>query len=290
MKCHCHWKMKNTSDPWCENYVRHTFWETMMDGKIYTPKSKPSVKAHIRYHTHPKLLPYPSKHISIRMTFRHTLFFHLTHVIGGIQEDKYAVVDMTRVDGERTPLILEEVDISRAMFEIYEGGVVRTELWKLSLETNRIFQFMHQGLTFIVCMLSCYILHPTYHSLHILQVKEISHDSRIARVVRADVNWITSPRSVLTNLSAFIWPGALETSRKVYLLELIYYMYQGQVYSNVDAIQTYRIKEIKGSPHRAYYGSMWMVLMVWSQFQISCRHWSSSEGFRWSTIPGSIDS
>ncbi|KAG5716255.1 putative ATP-dependent helicase HRQ1 [Termitomyces sp. T112] len=112
------------------------------------------------YHTHPEFLPFPSKFISIR----------------GTQEETYAVVNVTKAEpcsGKGS--ILEEVEITRAIFEIYEGGV-----------------FMHQGLTFIV--------------------KEVSHDSKIAYVTRADVSWITSPRD----------------------------------FTNIDAVQTYRIKEIRG--------------------------------------------
>jgi hypothetical protein len=73
-------------------------------------------------------------------------------MIGGIQEDKYAVVDVTRVDVGRAPSILEEVEVSRAMFEVYEGGVVCTNLWAPASDTDRLYQFMHQGLTFIVCL------------------------------------------------------------------------------------------------------------------------------------------
>ncbi|KAJ7168143.1 DEAD/H helicase [Mycena crocata] len=119
------------------------------------------------FHTHPKFLPFPSKFISIR----------------GIQEDVYTVVDVTRLGQPGGSIhLLEELEISRAIFEIYEGGV-----------------FIHQGLTYIV--------------------KEVSHDSKMAKVIRADINWTTSP-------------------------------------SNIDAIQTYRIKEIKTSPHRAFYGRL----------------------------------
>ncbi|KAF8894415.1 P-loop containing nucleoside triphosphate hydrolase protein [Infundibulicybe gibba] len=53
--------------------------------------------------------------------------------------------------------IIEELEISRAIFEIYEGGV-----------------FLHQGQPYIV--------------------KEVSHDSKIAKLLQADVNWITTPR------------------------------------------------------------------------------------------------
>jgi len=85
---------------------------------------------------------FPAKHISLR----------------GGEEEKYDVVDVTRVNkpGGRAQ-VLEEVEISRALFEIYEGGI-----------------FIHQGLTFLV--------------------KEVSHDAKIARLIRSDVNWITEPR------------------------------------------------------------------------------------------------
>ena len=63
-----------------------------------------------RYHTHPRYLPYPSKHVSIR----------------GIEEEKYSVVDVTRVGKPNgVAYILEEIELSRALFEIYEGAVVR---------------------------------------------------------------------------------------------------------------------------------------------------------------------
>ncbi|KAH9483859.1 ATP-dependent helicase hrq1 [Psilocybe cubensis] len=90
------------------------------------------------YHPDPKFLPFPSRHVAIR----------------GTQEETYMVVDMTNSTSLNK---LEEVEFSRALFELYEGGV-----------------FMHQGETFIV--------------------KEVSHDSKVAKVVRADVNYITSPR------------------------------------------------------------------------------------------------
>ncbi|KIJ60621.1 hypothetical protein HYDPIDRAFT_32044 [Hydnomerulius pinastri MD-312] len=134
------------------------------------------------YHTHPKFLPYPAKHVSIR----------------GIEEEKYSLVDITKV-GEKNevPKILEEVEISRALFEVYEGGV-----------------FMHQGLTFIV--------------------KEVSHDTKMARLVRADVNWITSPRD----------------------------------FTNVDAKQTYRIKAIPNSPHMVFFGGVDIVTVVYGFYKI----------------------
>ncbi|KAF8964071.1 DEAD/H helicase [Flammula alnicola] len=93
------------------------------------------------YHTNPKYLPFPSRHVSIR----------------GAQEDTYMVVEVKDNQTQKETHMLEEVEFSRALFELYEGGV-----------------FMHQGETFIV--------------------KEISHDEKVAKVVRTDLNYITSPR------------------------------------------------------------------------------------------------
>ncbi|KAI8998791.1 DEAD/H helicase [Trametes punicea] len=134
------------------------------------------------YHTHPRYLPYPSRHVSIR----------------GVEEEKYSVVDVSRVGkpgGSAT--ILEEVELSRALFEIYEGAV-----------------FIHQGLTFLV--------------------QEVSHDTKVAKLVRSDVNWITEPRD----------------------------------FTNVDAMQTYRIREIKDSPHRAFYGRVELFTLVYGYFKL----------------------
>jgi DEAD/DEAH box helicase domain-containing protein len=58
--------------------------------------------SHRRYYTHPSYLPFPAKHVTIR----------------GVEEEKYAIVDIAK------GTILEEVEISRALFEIYEGAVV----------------------------------------------------------------------------------------------------------------------------------------------------------------------
>ncbi|KAJ7632232.1 P-loop containing nucleoside triphosphate hydrolase protein [Roridomyces roridus] len=160
------------------------------DTEFFGPLMKELCQTRLRvdsddwYHTHPKFLPYPSKHVFIR----------------GIQEERYTVVDITSLSdrsGGGSMYILEEVEISRALFEIYEGGV-----------------FIHQGLTYII--------------------KEISHDSKVAKVVRADINWITAPRD----------------------------------FTNVDAIQTYRIKEIKKSPHLAFYGRIDIQVIVFGYYKI----------------------
>ncbi|KAI9456100.1 hypothetical protein HD554DRAFT_2317614 [Boletus coccyginus] len=129
------------------------------------------------YHPHPKFLPYPTKYVSIR----------------GAEDDKYTLVDITK----DVPNILEEIEFSRALFEVYEGGV-----------------FMHQGLTFIV--------------------KEVSHDTKMAKLMRADVNWITSPRD----------------------------------FTDVDAKQTWRIKSIPDSPYLTYFGRVDAVTVVYGFYKI----------------------
>lgn len=42
---------------------------------------------------------------------------------GGAQEERYIVTDITKADSSGMTII-EEVEVSRAMFELYEGGIV----------------------------------------------------------------------------------------------------------------------------------------------------------------------
>lgn len=61
-----------------------------------------------RYHTHPRYMPFPAKHVSLR----------------GIEEERYTVVDISRLGQPGgTAKVLEEVEVSRALFETYEGAV-----------------------------------------------------------------------------------------------------------------------------------------------------------------------
>ncbi|KAJ1306701.1 hypothetical protein OPQ81_007693 [Rhizoctonia solani] len=122
------------------------------------------------YHASPKFLPFPSKYTSIR----------------GIEEEKYTVIDTTLLEhSEGQARILEEIEVSRAIFELYEGGV-----------------FMHQGQTYIVT--------------------QVNHDEKQARIVRSDVNWTTRPRD----------------------------------FTDINATQTHRIRAVKKSTQRAFYGSV----------------------------------
>ncbi|CAL1704265.1 unnamed protein product [Somion occarium] len=161
---------------------------TIADEQYFGPLTKEICESSLKkdedgwYHTHPKFLPYPSKHISLR----------------GVEEEKYLAVDISRVGKPGgQPKILEEVELSRSLFELYEGAV-----------------FIHQGVTFLV--------------------KEVSHDSKMAKLLRADVNWTTEPRD----------------------------------FTNVDAIQTHRIREIKGSSQCAFYGRVELITTVFGYFKV----------------------
>jgi DEAD/DEAH box helicase domain-containing protein len=65
------------------------------------------------FHAANRYLPWPSKHVSIR----------------GIEEDQYAVVDITN----NRNIVIEEVEASRTGFTLYEGGI-----------------FIHQGYPYLV--------------------------------------------------------------------------------------------------------------------------------------------
>ncbi|KAG6849336.1 hypothetical protein H0H93_009302 [Arthromyces matolae] len=181
---------------WCSR-PSHEMPLSSEDRSYFGPQFEEICNMHLRqdqhgwYHAHPKFLPFPSKFISIR----------------GAQEDKYAVINVTKTEESGQPgSILEEVEVSRSMFELYEGGVV----------------------------------------------KHVLHDSKVAHVVRADVNWLTSPRDFTQVL--LLCP--LNTT--------LFYRSS----RNVNAVQTHRIKEIKGSSYRAYYGKVDVEVMVFGFFKI----------------------
>ncbi|CAK5279481.1 unnamed protein product [Mycena citricolor] len=108
--------------------------------------------------------------------------------------------------------MLEELELLRAMFEVYEGGV-----------------FLHRGRTFVV--------------------QDVNHDSRIARVTRADVNWVTAPRD----------------------------------FTDVDAIQTWRIKQV--GAWRACYGRVHVQVIVFGFYKI--RHNTILDAVALDTAPWS---
>ncbi|CDR98816.1 related to HRQ1-putative RecQ helicase [Sporisorium scitamineum] len=119
--------------------------------------------------------------------------------IRGARQDSYCYIDDTpgRAGGAR---VMEEVETERAIFEAFEGAV-----------------FMHQGLSYIC--------------------REINHETRIARMVQADVNYHTRPRD----------------------------------HTNTDAMETYRIRRLRESPYLAYYGKVTIASYVWGYFKVDRR-------------------
>ncbi|KAK0448318.1 P-loop containing nucleoside triphosphate hydrolase protein [Desarmillaria tabescens] len=144
------------------------------------------------YHTHHKFRPYPSKHIALR----------------GVQEDKYLIIDVT----QERHIILEEMEMSRVLFEIYDGGVVCSIFYFCNHYLTLSSKFIHQGTTYIV--------------------KELRHSAKTATLIQKDVDYITSPRD----------------------------------YTDVNAAQTLRIREIKGSSELAYYGNVEVRTLVFGYF------------------------
>ncbi|KIY63164.1 P-loop containing nucleoside triphosphate hydrolase protein [Cylindrobasidium torrendii FP15055 ss-10] len=140
-------------------------------------KSRLTADADGWYHTNTKFLPHPARYVAIR----------------GVQDEKYLVIDVT---GGRYR-ILEEMEIARVLFDIYEGGV-----------------FLHQGQTYVV--------------------QTVLHAAKQAKLVKTDVNWITKPRD----------------------------------YTDINASQTHRIREIQGSRVLAYYGLVNVSVHVFGFFKI----------------------
>jgi len=72
-------------------------------------------------------LPFPSKYVSIR---------------GSTDEEKYVAVDITRIVQVGSGFhVLEEIDLSRALFEIYEGAVVSHQMithWPRSVDAGLV--------------------------------------------------------------------------------------------------------------------------------------------------------
>ncbi|PWY97459.1 P-loop containing nucleoside triphosphate hydrolase protein [Testicularia cyperi] len=119
--------------------------------------------------------------------------------IRGARQETYCYIDDTpgRSGGAQ---VMEEVEIERAIFEAFEGAV-----------------FMHQGLSYLC--------------------REINHDTRIARMVQADVNYHTRPRD----------------------------------HTDTDAMETYRIRRLRDSPYLAYYGKVTIASYVWGYFKVDRR-------------------
>ena len=57
----------------------------------------------------------------------------------GVEEEKYVLIDITDFERGGTAKLVEEVEISRALFEVYEGGVVRATRLRGRSRTYLVF-------------------------------------------------------------------------------------------------------------------------------------------------------
>ncbi|TIB64519.1 hypothetical protein E3P77_03123 [Wallemia ichthyophaga] len=117
------------------------------------------------YHCDPRLRPYPSRFVKLR----------------GNEESAYKVFNMHK----NSESLIEQVQESRAIFELYEGGI-----------------FFNAGLAY--------------------QMYEVSHDTKTVRAKQVDVNFNTKPR----------------------------------YFTDVDPMETFRMRAIEGSTRRAFYGKI----------------------------------
>ena len=113
------------------------------DGVYFGPKVAEIAETRLRkgalgfYHCHERFRPQPSRHVSIRVT----------------EDQLFAIVDTTN---DRN-VVLEEIEASRALFTVYEGGI-----------------FLHQGQTYLVT--------------------ELSPERHLARITHVHVDWSTMQR------------------------------------------------------------------------------------------------
>ena len=106
--------------------MREGWKRTATAGEVVYFLSFELVDKEHRYHTHPKFLPSPSKHVSIRVYYLMNLIRNCPYIIllGGALEEKYLVVEVRDSTVRQSTHVLEDIEFSRALFELYEGGVV----------------------------------------------------------------------------------------------------------------------------------------------------------------------
>jgi len=63
----------------------------------------------------------------------------------GVEEEKYVLVDITEFEPGGTAKLVEEIEISRALFEVYEGGVVRVMRLGGGNQTYTVFPVYTSG-------------------------------------------------------------------------------------------------------------------------------------------------
>ena len=89
----------------------------------------------------------------------------------------------------------------------------------------------------------------------------MNHDSKQAKLVRTDVGWITTPRYVQYRYIQLVQTRVsltLTVDQGFYVCVLHNRwrpLTSLDAFRDIDPIQTWRIREIKGLPRRALYGS-----------------------------------
>jgi DEAD/DEAH box helicase domain-containing protein len=92
------------------------------------------------YHTHPNYRPRPAGHVSLR----------------GGEEVKYTVVDVThRDEPEGRVSILEEVEISRAIFEVCRTDFIIDRLIIPCFRRTKGASYVHPFVCMKICLTSC---------------------------------------------------------------------------------------------------------------------------------------
>lgn len=98
------------------------------------------------------------------------------------------------------------------------------------------------------------ILTQSINQKRVEQVQELNHDNKVVKLIQADVNWTTKQRLVTQDLETHpeLTYLFLEISRKVSFCPSVGRAHG--LFRDVNALQTYRVREIKESLHHTYYG------------------------------------
>jgi hypothetical protein len=103
------WTTSNTLAPCSKKYAVHILSKIAKGGMLEAYSIVFILVFETRYHVHPRYLPYPAKNISLR----------------GVEEERYSVIDVTKVGQPGgQPKILEEVEDSRALFEVRTSTLI----------------------------------------------------------------------------------------------------------------------------------------------------------------------
>ena len=191
-----------------------------------------------RYHPHPKFLPYPAKHISIR----------------GADDDNYTVIDVTKVGlPNGVPRILEEIELSRAIFELYEGGVVghRFPFAFLRLQTHGL-HLVFASRPDVHCKYD-WLGATHFWALHRLK-KSVMTPKWLDLWGQKSTGSVSQGAFVSYSHVIIVHQSIIQRFH-VSPLPSLYYRHLDLTNRDVDAKQTHRIKEIAGSPYRSYFGS-----------------------------------